>query len=282
MRLLVTGVKGQLGYDIVRACREANLEAIGVDIDEMDITDYDQVAQVINQSQVNGVIHCGAYTAVDKAETEIEACSLVNVQGTRNIARVCRELNLKMMYFSTDYVFDGQGDRPWQVDDKPSPINVYGQSKYQGEQAVQELLKQYFIIRISWVFGINGNNFVKTMLRLGQEKGELNVVDDQFGAPTYTRDLAQLAVAMIKSDQYGIYHATNEGDISWYEFAKEIFNQAQLNVKVNPVSSAEFVSAAKRPANSKMDKSQLDKAGFGRLPSWQDALKRYLTELEQQ
>ena len=279
MHLLVTGVKGQLGHDIIRLCHTENIKAVGVDIEEMDITDFDQVQKVISQSNVDGVIHCSAYTAVDKAEEDIETCNRVNVQGTRNIALVCKELGLKMMYFSTDYVFDGQGDRPWQVDDEPSPINVYGKSKYLGEEEVRNLVKKHFIIRISWVFGINGSNFVKTMLRLGQERKELNVVNDQIGAPTYTYDLARLAVAMIKSDKFGTYHATNEGDISWYEFAKEIFAQAGLDVKVNPVTSSEFVSAAKRPSNSRMDKSQLDKAGFDRLPSWQDALKRYLLEL---
>ncbi|MDD3028204.1 MAG: dTDP-4-dehydrorhamnose reductase [Erysipelotrichaceae bacterium] len=280
MRVLVTGVKGQLGYDIVRVCQEEGIEAIGVDIEEMDITDCEAVAKVIGQSGADAVIHCSAYTAVDKAEEDIDTCNKVNVEGTRNIALVCRELNIKMMYFSTDYVFDGQGEKPWQVDDAPSPINVYGQSKYLGEQEVRNLVKEHFIIRISWVFGINGNNFVKTMLRLGNERDELNVVDDQIGAPTYTYDLARLAVAMIQSDKYGTYHVTNEGDTSWYEFAKEIFFQAGVEVKVNPVSSSEFKSAAKRPSNSKMDKSRLDEAGFGRLPSWQDALKRYLVELQ--
>lgn len=280
MKVLVTGVKGQLGFDIVRVCQEEGIEAVGVDIEEMDITDYEAVAKVIKNSNVDAVIHCSAYTAVDKAEEDIDTCNKVNVEGTRNIALVCRELDVKMMYFSTDYVFDGQGQRPWQVDDAPSPINVYGKSKYLGEQEVKKLIEKHFIIRISWVFGINGNNFVKTMLRLGGERDELNVVDDQIGAPTYTYDLAQLAVAMIQSDKYGTYHVTNEGDISWYEFAKEIFLQAGIEVKVNTVSSSEFKSVAKRPSNSRMDKSRLDAAGFKRLPSWQDALKRYLEELQ--
>ncbi len=280
MKVLVTGVKGQLGFDIVKACQEANIEAIGVDIEQMDITDYEAVCKVIKKSEVDAVIHCSAYTAVDKAEEDVDTCNRVNIEGTRNIALVCQELNLKMMYFSTDYVFDGQGQRPWQVDDAASPINVYGQSKYLGEQEVRNLIEKHFIIRISWVFGINGNNFVKTMLRLGDDRDEINVVDDQFGAPTYTYDLARLAVDMIQSDKYGTYHATNEGDISWYEFAKEIFAQAGVEVKVNPVSSTQFKSAAKRPSNSRMDKSRLDQAGFKRLPSWQDALKRYLIELQ--
>lgn len=279
MKLLVTGVKGQLGYDIMRVCQKQGIEAIGVDIEEMDITNSDRVTEVITNAKVDAVIHCSAYTAVDKAEDDIETCNLVNVVGTRNIAQVCHDLDLKMMYFSTDYVFDGQGVEPWKPDDKPSPLNVYGNSKYLGELEVQNLIEKYFILRISWVFGINGANFVKTMLRLGKERDEINVVNDQIGAPTYTYDLAKLAVTMIQSDKYGIYHATNEGDISWYDFACEIFKQAGVDVKVNSVVSDVFPTKAKRPNNSRMDKSSLTGNGFKMLPKWQFALGRYLTEI---
>lgn len=280
MKVLVTGVKGQLGHDIVKVCQEKGIEAIGVDIEEMDITDGNQVRKVITASKVDAVIHCGAYTAVDRAEGDIDTCTRVNVEGTRNIAIVCRDLDIKMMYFSTDYVFDGQGDKPWQPTDKPTPLNVYGQSKYLGEEAIRELLKKYFIIRISWVFGINGGNFVKTMIKLGRERKELNVVSDQVGAPTYTYDLSKLVVDMIQSECYGTYHASNEGETSWYEFACEIFKQANIDVKVNPVTSDAFVTKAKRPYNSRLDKSRLVENGFSRLPEWQDALSRYLDEID--
>ncbi len=280
MKVLVTGVKGQLGYDIVKVCHEEGIEAIGVDLEEMDITDGIQVRKVISDSKVDAVIHCSAYTAVDRAEDDIDACNEVNVEGTRNIAKVCRDLDIKLMYFSTDYVFDGQGIRPWQPNDKPAPLNVYGQSKYLGEEAIRNLIEKYFIIRISWVFGINGSNFVKTMLKLGQEREELNVVFDQVGSPTYTYDLAKLVVEMIQSDRYGTYHASNEGETSWYEFACEIFKQANIDVKVNPVTSDAFLTKAKRPYNSRMDKSLLVENGFSRLPEWQDALSRYLVEID--
>ncbi len=281
MKLLVTGVKGQLGYDIMRICQKEGIEAVGVDIEEMDITNQQQVEEVIKQANVDAVIHCSAYTAVDKAEDDEETCNKVNVDGTCNIAQVCHDLDIKMMYFSTDYVFDGQGIRPWQPDDKPSPLNVYGNSKYLGELKVQKLVDKHFILRISWVFGINGANFVKTMIRLGREKDELNVVNDQIGAPTYTYDLAKLAVEMIQSEQYGIYHATNEGDTSWYDFACEIFKQANIEVKVNPVDSNAFPVKAKRPNNSRMDKSKLVENNFNLLPEWIVSLESYLNELNQ-
>lgn len=281
MKVLVTGVKGQLGYDVVKECEKRGIEAIGVDVDEMDITDASKVEEVITAANVNAVIHCAAWTAVDKAEDEVELCTKVNVEGTRNIAKVCKKLDIKMMYFSTDYVFDGQGTEEWKEYDERHPLNVYGQTKCDGEKAVQDILEKYFIVRISWVFGINGNNFIKTMLRLGKERGAVSVVNDQIGSPTYTYDLARLVVDMIQTDQYGIYHATNEGLCSWYEFACEIFKQAGLNVEVTPVSSDAFPAKAKRPSNSRMSKDQLDKNGFTRLPSWQDALGRYLKELNQ-
>ena len=275
MKLLVTGVKGQLGYDIVKECEKRNIEAIGVDIDEMDITNAAEVEKVIKAAQVDAVIHCAAWTAVDKAEEMVDVCRKVNKEGPANIAKVCEELDIPMMYFSTDYVFNGLGEEPWMDSGEREPLNVYGQSKYEGELEV-ERLEKYFIIRISWVFGVNGHNFIKTMLRLGAERGEVSVVNDQIGSPTYTYDLAKLCVDMIQTEKYGIYHATNQGYCSWYEFACEIFKQAGMDVKVNPVDSTAFPVKATRPKNSRMNQTELDRNGFERLPSWQDALRRYL------
>ena len=280
MKVLVTGVKGQLGYDVVKECEKRGIEAIGVDVEEMDITDAAACERVITEAKADAVIHCAAYTAVDAAEDNEDLCRKVNAEGTRNIAEVCRKLDIKMMYFSTDYVFNGQGERPWEPDDPREPLNVYGQTKYEGELAVQELLEKYFIVRIAWVFGVNGKNFIKTMLRLGRERGAVSVVDDQIGSPTYTYDLARLVVDMIQTDRYGIYHATNEGLCSWYEFACQIFKAAGMNqVKVTPVDSTAFPAKAKRPHNSRMDKSKLAENGFDPLPSWEDALERYLKEI---
>ena len=228
MRVLVTGVKGQLGYDVVNELEERGHESVGVDIEEMDITDAASVENVIIEAGVDAVIHCAAYTAVDAAEDNEELCRKVNEEGTRNIARVCKELDLKMMYISTDYVFNGQGTRPWEPDDEREPLNVYGATKCGGELAVEELLDKYFIVRIAWVFGVNGKNFIKTMLNLGKTRDSLTVVSDQVGSPTYTYDLARLLVDMIETDKYGRYHATNEGFCSWYEFACEIFRQAGI------------------------------------------------------
>ena len=280
MKILVTGVKGQLGYDIVKECKRNHIEAVGVDIDTMDITNKAQVEQVIQKEQVDAVIHCAAYTAVDKAEDDLATCHQVNVEGTRNIAEVCNKRHIKMMYFSSDYVFAGDGITPWQVDDACFPTSIYGKTKLAGEQAVRSIISNHFIIRISWVFGINGNNFIKTMLRLGKEKGSVSVVDDQIGSPTYTYDLAKLCVSMIQTNKFGTYHATNEGECSWYTFACEIFKQAGVDVQVQPVDSTAFPAKAKRPKNSRLDKSVLDSQGFTRLPDWQDALQRYLQELQ--
>ena len=280
MRILVTGVKGQLGYDVVNELKKRGHTPIGVDVEEMDITDASAVEKEIKKEPLDAVIHCAAYTAVDAAEDNRELCMRVNAEGTRNIARVCRELDLKMVYISTDYVFDGEGERPWEPDDPREPLNVYGESKYQGELAVEEYLEKYFTVRIAWVFGVNGKNFIKTMLRLAESQKEINVVNDQIGSPTYTYDLAVLLADMVETEKYGRYHATNEGLCTWYEFAKEIFRQAGADVKVNPVSSDEFPAKAKRPHNSRMDKSKLTQNGFRLLPSWQDALKRYLEVLK--
>lgn len=288
MRVLVTGVKGQLGHDVMNELAKRNHTGIGVDIEEMDITDAASVERVIMESDVEAVIHCAAWTAVDLAEDEdkIDKVRQVNANGTENIAKVCAELDLKMIYISTDYVFDGQGTRPWEPDDERHPLNVYGQTKYEGELAVEKYLTKYYIVRIAWVFGVNGKNFIKTMLNLGKTHEELTVVDDQIGSPTYTYDLARLLVDMVETDKYGRYHATNEGLCSWYEFACEIFRQAaKINpvyekVHVTPVDSSKYPAKAKRPSNSRMSKEKLTENGFERLPSWQDALKRYLKEID--
>ena len=279
MKVLVTGTKGQRGYDVVNELEKRGHTAVAVDIEEMDITDAVSVERVITEAEVEAVIHCAAYTAVDAAEDNVEICRRVNAEGTKNIAKVCKKLDLKMIYISTDYVFDGEGERPWEPDDERHPLNVYGQTKYEGELAVEKYLEKYFIVRIAWVFGVNGKNFIKTMLKLSETHEELNVVDDQVGSPTYTYDLAVLLVDMVESDKYGRYHATNEGLCTWYEFAKEIFRQAGVEVKVNPVTSDMFPAKAKRPKNSRMSKEKLDANGFHRLPTWQDALERYLSEI---
>lgn len=279
MKVLVTGATGQLGYDVMNELKKRGHTGVGTNTKEMDITDAEKVEQVITAAGVEAVIHCAAYTAVDAAEDNEELCRKVNVIGTENIAKVCKVNNLKMMYISTDYVFDGQGERPWEPEDERHPLNVYGQSKYEGELAVETNVEKYFIVRISWVFGLNGKNFVKTMLNLGKTKDEISVVNDQTGSPTYTYDLARLLVDMIETEYYGRYHATNEGLCTWYEFACEIFRQSGIDIKVNPVTSDKFPAKAKRPFNSRMNKDKLNKNGFVHLPGWQDALKRYLAEL---
>ena len=280
MKVLVTGVKGQLVYDLVNELKKRGHEAVGVDIEEMDITDEESVNRVIREAAPDAVIHCAAYTAVDAAEDNVDLCRAVNATGTGNIARVCKALDIRMMYISTDYVFNGQGTRPWEPDDQREPLNIYGQTKYEGELEVEENLKKYFIVRIAWVFGVNGKNFIKTMLNLGKTRDKLSVVADQIGSPTYTFDLARLLVDMIETEKYGRYHATNEGLCSWYEFACEIFKQAGMNVTVEPVTSDQFPVKAKRPMNSRISKDKLKENGFQPLPSWQDALRRYLTEIE--
>ena len=279
MRVLVTGVNGQLGYDVVHELEKRGHEAIGVDIGEMDITKPDEVHRGMETAHPDAVIHCSAYTAVDRAEEEVDLCRKVNAEGTKYIAEECAVQGCKLLYLSTDYIFSGDGERPWEPDDDAAPLNVYGLTKYEGEQEIKSRMDHYFIVRISWVFGINGNNFIKTMLRLGKERGAVSVVNDQIGSPTYTYDLARLVIDMIQTDRYGTYHATNEGLCSWYEFACEIFQQAGMDVEVTPVSSDEFPAKAKRPSNSRMSKTLLDDNGFERLPSWQDALGRYLKEI---
>lgn len=285
MKVLVTGVKGQLGYDVCRELDKRGIENIGVDIDEMDITDSESVDKVITEANPDAVIHCAAWTAVDAAEDDDkkEIVRKVNVEGPRNIAKVCKKLDIKMIQISTDYVFDGQGERPWEPSDPTGPVSVYGETKRDGENAVMELLDKLFIVRIAWVFGINGKNFVKTMLNVGKTHDVLTVVNDQWGSPTYTYDLAKLLVDMVLTDKYGIYHATNEGFISWYDFAVAIFKEAGMdNVTVKPVTTAEYgISKAARPFNSRMSKEKLVENGFEKLPTWQDALKRYIVELKE-
>ena len=292
MNILVTGVRGQLGHDVAAELKLRHHEVIGTDIEEMDITDLSSVTYTLTRLRPDAIIHCAAWTAVDAAQEEEnrEKVFSINRDGTANIASVCRNLNIKMMYLSTDYVFDGQGTESWKPDCKEyHPLNIYGQSKLEGELAVAEL-ERFFIIRIAWVFGKNGSNFVKTMLKLGKDHDRLRVVNDQIGTPTYTRDLAKLLSDIIETDRYGYYHATNEGGyISWYEFAREIFRQAaalgceeydEKHLTVDPVTSSEYgLSKAMRPFNSRLDKSKLSEKGFSSLPDWRDALQRYLRDI---
>lgn len=302
MKVLVTGVAGQLGHDVMNELNKRGHEGIGADLKpeysgiqdgtavctmpyaSMDITNADEVARIIAETHPDAVVHCAAWTAVDAAEDPSNRAKVhsINVDGTHNIAIACKSIGGKMLYLSTDYVFDGQGLEPWTPDDITyAPLNYYGETKLGGELAVSKLLDKYFIVRIAWVFGLNGNNFIKTMLRVAENHDEVRVVNDQIGTPTYTYDLARLIVDMIETEKYGYYHATNEGGyISWYDFCCEIYRQAGLSTKVTPVTTEEYgLSVAKRPFNSRLDKSKLDAAGFERLPDWQDALSRYMKEL---
>lgn len=304
MKVFVTGVAGQLGHDVINELCKRGHQSIGSDIapsysgiDDgsavtkapyfpMDITDSDSVGSVLEQVKPDAVIHCAAWTAVDLAEEEenIPKVRAINAAGTRNIATACKKLGCKMTYISTDYVFDGQGEDPWQADCKDyRPLNVYGQTKLEGELAVSTLLDKFFIVRIAWVFGRNGKNFIKTMLNVGKKYDTVRVVNDQVGTPTYTLDLSRLLVDMIETEKYGYYHATNEGGyISWYDFTREIFRQAGYDTKVVPVTTEEYgLSKAARPFNSRLDKRKLTENGFAPLPSWQDALARYLKEIEE-
>lgn len=303
MRVFVTGVAGQLGHDVMNELAARGHEGIGSDLlpqyagaadgtavtrapyVPLDITDGEAVSRVLCEVRPDAVVHCAAWTAVDLAEDEDKRGRVraINAGGTRHIAQACRALDCKLMYISTDYVFDGQGDTPWQPDCTAyAPLNVYGQTKLEGELAVRELVERFFIVRIAWVFGLNGKNFIKTMLRLGQTHDELRVVCDQIGTPTYTLDLARLLVDMIETEKYGCYHATNEGGyISWADFAREIFRQAGMGTQVIPVTTAEYgLSKAARPYNSRLDKTKLVESGFAPLPDWRDALGRYLRELD--
>ena len=297
MKVLVTGTSGQLGHDVMLELKKRGIDCLGTDrkggenpdfkTAVLDITDTEAVDKLLHEYQPDAVIHCAAWTNVDAAESpeNVAAVRAVNVDGTENLAKACKDIDAKMIYISTDYVFDGQGTKPWQPDDKNyAPLNVYGQSKLDGEKAVANNLDKYFIVRIAWVFGKNGKNFVKTMLGVGKTHPEVRVVDDQVGTPTYTPDLSRLLVDMILTDKYGYYHATNEGGyISWADFTKEIFKQAGIDSKVIPVTTAEYgASVAARPFNSRLDKSKLVENGFEPLPAWQDALSRYLKVLDEE
>jgi len=279
MKIIVTGFNGQLGFDVFHTGKRVGLEMIGIGREELDITNEQDVYKFVDSVKPDAIIHCAAYTAVDKAEDDRENCWNVNVEGSRYLAKAAEKHNAKFMYISTDYVFNGQGEKPFTEEDLPSPIGYYGLTKYEGEKVVQELLEKWFIVRISWVFGINGNNFIRTMLKLSETRDELNVVGDQFGSPTYTYDLSQLLIEMIVSEKYGIYHATNEGFCNWAEFAKAIFNEANRNVKVNSITSEEYPTRAVRPKNSRLSKQKLIDNGFKKLPSWQEAMKHYIKEL---
>lgn len=279
IKVLVTGVNGQLGHDVCKVLNERHIENLGVDMNDFDITDAGGTATFIRAYAPTAVIHCAAYTAVDKAEDHAELCTKVNVDGTRNIAIICKELNAKMIYISTDYVFPGTGILPYGTDDATAPLGVYGKTKLDGELLVKELLTDYFIVRTSWVFGMNGNNFIKTMLRLGKEHAEVSVVCDQIGSPTYTADLAPLLCDMAMTEKYGTYHATNEGYCSWAEFAEEIFKISNMGKAVRAIPTREYPTRAKRPLNSRLCKDSLSHAGFAKLPSWQNALEQYLSEL---
>ncbi len=290
MKCLVTGTGGQLGYDVMNELKNRGCEAVGCDITDdaeirLDITDSKAVSETIEKVSPDVVIHCAAWTAVDAAEDEenISKVYAVNVDGTRNIAEACKKADCKMIYISTDYVFNGQGTEPWKPECKDyAPLSVYGKSKLEGELAVAEILEKYFIVRIAWVFGKNGKNFIKTMLNVGKKYPEVKVVNDQIGTPTYTFDLSRLLADMAESEKYGYYHATNEGGyISWYDFTCEIFKQAGYETKVTPVTTAEYgLSKATRPFNSRLDKNKLKENGFEPLPEWKDALERYLKEVE--
>lgn len=279
MKILVTGYNGQLGYDVVKELNSRSVECRGVDREDFDITDRDETVGYICDYAPDAIIHCAAYTAVDRAEDDEENCRKVNADGTENIAVACEKLRAKMLYVSTDYVYGGDGEAPFETDSPTNPKNVYGVTKLEGEKAVMKYIDKFFIVRTSWVFGINGNNFVKTMLRLGDEKESLNVVCDQVGSPTYTPDLARLICDLIVTEKYGIYHGTNENFCSWAEFAAEIMKLGGKKTVINPVPSSEYPTKAERPHNSRLSKKCLDEAGIKRLPTWQDALKRFLKEM---
>lgn len=275
-RVLVTGINGQLGYDVVKELDKRGYISVGVDKEKMDLTDLSNISNFIKDSNIDAIIHCAAYTAVDLAEDNKDVCEMVNSLAVKEISNACKELDISLVYISTDYVFDGSKDGEYTESDIENPINVYGKTKLDGENYVKEILNKYYIVRISWVFGENGNNFINTMLRLSKEHKELNIIDDQIGSPTYTKDLAPLLVDMLESDRYGLYHVTNEGFCSWYEFAKEIFKLKNIDIKVNPISTKDYPTKARRPLNSKMSKQKLIDKGFIPLRNWKEALNEYL------
>lgn len=278
--VLITGILGQLGFDLAKELTKRGVEYIAPSLEELELTTEAGAKNFILDKKPDIVAHCAAYTAVDKAEAEAELAITVNGMGTRWVAEAAREVGAKMIYISTDYVFGGDGKIPYEVNDEKKPVNVYGRSKLLGEDAVNAIVDKHFIVRTSWVFGINGHNFIKTMLKLAETKKKVNVVNDQIGSPTYTVDLAKLLADMMATEKYGTYHATNEGFCSWAEFTREIFKQAGLEVEVDGIPTAEYPTPARRPFNSRLSKKSLDDAGFERLPTWQDALARYLVELK--
>lgn len=278
MKVLVTGTKGQLGFDVCNELTRRGIENQGIDRDECDITNKQAVLDYIYKYAPDVVVHCAAYTAVDRAESEEHVCRRVNRDGTEYIALACKTINAKMVYISTDYVFNGEGDKFFEVDDETGPLNMYGLTKLEGEEQVRKILEKYFIVRISWVFGVNGNNFINTMLRLAGGNKELKIVADQIGSPTFTYDLAPLICDMIETEKYGTYHATNEGECSWAEFAEHIFKVAGQNVLVHHITTEEYPTKAVRPKNSRLSKKSLDEAGFKRLPDWKDAVERYIKQ----
>lgn len=280
MKVLVTGFNGQLGYDVVKELTSRSIECIGVDLQDFDITEREQTVDFIKNYNPDVIVHCAAYTAVDKAEDDAETCRKVNADGSENLAIAAKEIGAKMLYVSTDYVYGGAWETPFEVTDPTDPKSVYGKTKLEGEEAVKKHLDKYFIVRTSWVFGINGNNFVKTMLRLGAERDELSVVHDQIGSPTYTPDLARLICDLILTEKYGIYHGTNENYCSWAEFAEAIMTLGNRKAKIKPIPSSEYPAKAQRPLNSRLSKACLDRAEIERLPTWQNALERYIKELE--
>jgi dTDP-4-dehydrorhamnose reductase len=277
--ILVTGANGQLGFDVIKELNKRNISCLGVGREDLDITDSIATYEYILKLNPKCVIHCAAYTEVDKAKNEEEICYNVNALGTEYIAKACKEVNSKMIYISTDYVFDGRGDIPFEAYDLPNPISTYGKTKYEGELKVKEILEKYFIVRTSWVFGAHGNNFVKTMIKIGREKESLNVVCDQVGSPTYTADLSVILCDMAQSEKYGVYHATNDGFCSWAEFAIEIMKKANLNCVINPIPTSKYKTSAVRPLNSRLSKKSLIDNRFKLLPRWEEALNRYLGEL---
>ena len=281
MKILVTGAQGQLGQDVMKVLQDQNLDLLGTDRDTLDITDARGVQDVFLSFKPDVVVHCAAYTAVDQAEKDKDLCFSINVLGTRILAENCRDFGAKMVYISTDYVFNGQGEEPFAADDEPNPVNYYGETKYQGELEVKKVLSDYFILRISWVFGVYGNNFVKTMLRLGQTKKEISVVSDQIGSPTYTKDVADMILSMIQTEKYGTYHQTNQGYCSWAEFAAAIFEKAGLDCQVNPILTKDYPTAAKRPLNSRMVTAKTFQEFGLKQRDWTDALEAYLEKSRQ-
>lgn len=281
MRVLVTGSEGQLGQDVILSLKNQGIDFLGADKDTMDITDSNKVHQVFKSYQPDVVVHCAAYTAVDQAEKDKEVCYAINVLGTKNLALSCKEFKAKMVYISTDYVFDGEGEDPFKVTDQPDPINYYGQTKYEGELEVKNALSAYFILRISWVFGLYGNNFVKTMLRLGKIKDEISVVSDQMGSPTYTSDVAQMILNMIKTDDFGTYHQTNQGICSWAEFATAIFKKEGIDCKVNPILTKDYPTAAKRPLNSRLETKSTFELFDLEQRTWEIALDEFLIQCKE-